>query len=203
MKLYLVYIIELIIPILLVLLLNLIPESFSLDFSNQIRSLGLECYLDSLNVVIRIIFVIMPIYVLYMAFKEKYNRYIKKIFESVPDKFFQFVRAMLLKKIPNTEDCYSLFCGFNDIRIVDVSEKFEADYLSINGLVGELNQEDKGTDVSSSELKCFRTSILKKIDGVEYGDNHLLESQNALDKYKNIFSETEINKAIKEVKKIY
>ncbi len=134
-------------------------------------------------------------------FSNFYKGKIKKYLQIIPKKFKQYIKICLLERVKNTENTYSLFCGFEKIEIEDVSKDFPLKHLSINGLVGTNNQEDAALTVTDEQINDFLKFIRSKIESIDaYGDNHIFRDRREQKTYLAIFKTCKIKDAIYNVK---
>lgn len=137
--------------------------------------------------------------ILNIPFTSSYKQKIKHFLEIIPNKFNQFVKSGLLNTVPNKENTYSLFSGFDKIEIKDVSDSLKFNNLSLNGLVGTSNQEDAALAVTDKQIEDFLDSIRNKVQSIDCGKGHLLFNDNERKAYLDVFDIDKVRSSINEV----
>lgn len=136
-------------------------------------------------------------------FKKITNKKVSDYISILPKRIKRIFEILLREKIGNDENTFSLFWDFDTIDVQTVKEmnkSFVKDELSLNGLVGDNNQEEKtSTHVTDDEIKKYLEVIEEWRGDVFWGNNHLLENDKEKNEYLKIFTVSNIRFFIKVV----
>lgn len=139
-------------------------------------------------------FIVMKI--LLQFFYHIWLKYIKKkvsyYLSVIPKLNNTFFESLLRKKIGNEENTFSLYWGFESVDVQNIralNKCFAKDELSINGLVGENNQEEKASiRVKDEEVEDYIETIKQWQGDIPIGHDHLLENESDKEKYIELFT---------------
>lgn len=128
---------------------------------------------------------------------------VKKYITIIPTQIKKYFDLIIREKVGNEENTYSLFWGFNMVDVQNLkvfNKEFVIDELSLNGLVGENNQEEKvSTHITDDEIENYLDIIKKWRGNICIGNNHLIENDEEKEDYARIFTKDNIRHFIKVV----
>lgn len=200
-KLILILMLEIIFPFLLLWILITYSGNWSLEltqFTPMILNLFEDKNLEDIRTCL-FVFISVFVFIVNLVFTYYYKQKIKKILDIIPDRFRQFIKSYLLSKIDSNENTYSLFHGFKEVNIEDISDTFRFKNLSLNGLVGTSNQEDVALTVTDKQIEIFLSSILSRVQSIKHGKGHLFKNETDFKSFINIFDPKKIRNSIIEV----